>query len=464
MATTQTIQIQDNEKNIYYPQTQADAVLRGGQPVAGEILFDCTCVYNSGTKVFTLTPKDDVEEMPDIFTARFLTTAAFPEGGTFQVLGETFTPKLESSDDPVPEGAFLAGRVITLNFQRGGGSDLTGTAFFKAAAVSVPGLFGDGSDGDLVIHNGETVSLPVPVPHQSVVEMQYSSILIEAGGTLTCAEPNAGLVLRCKGDCTIQGTIDQSGKAPKTNPNNAYDYPEELVCGNGGKGGDAGGSAPSNGGRTGGAGMTARPYGGGYSGGGAGGRGHQNYGGYGGSVADLTVDVPDSSLFKGGAGGRSGAAGNGSYGGGGGAGGNGNSSGGGATNTGPAGGTGPGANGGGALTNTGNSGGAGNIGGGVVLLYVGGNLSLEGTINCNGGNGGNAGSERANLSEYCGGGGGGAGGGAIYVVHNGTISNTASLQVNGGAAGTKGTSGGNAGVAGSIGSVTIKQYEQGMTK
>lgn len=122
MATTQTIQIQDNEKNIYYPQTQADAVLRGGQPVAGEILFDCTCVYNSGTKVFTLTPKDAVEEMPDIFTARFLTTAAFPEGGTFQILGETFTPKLESSDDPVPEGAFLAGRVITLNFQRGGGA------------------------------------------------------------------------------------------------------------------------------------------------------------------------------------------------------------------------------------------------------------------------------------------------------------------------------------------------------
>ena len=86
-------------------------------------IYDCTCSYNSGTKVFTLTPQaEGVTEMPDIFTARFLTTAAFPEGGTFQILGETFTPKLESSDDPVPEGAFLAGRVITLNFQRGGGA------------------------------------------------------------------------------------------------------------------------------------------------------------------------------------------------------------------------------------------------------------------------------------------------------------------------------------------------------
>ena len=85
-------------------------------------IYDCSCSYNSGTKVFTLTPQaEGVTEMPQIFTARFLATAPFPEGGTFQILGETYTPKLESSDDPVPENSFLAGRVITLNFQRGGG-------------------------------------------------------------------------------------------------------------------------------------------------------------------------------------------------------------------------------------------------------------------------------------------------------------------------------------------------------
>ena len=57
--------------------------------------------------------------------------------------------------------------------------------------------------------------------------------------------------------------------------------------------------------------------------------------------------------------------------------------------------------------------------------------------------------------------GGGAGGGAIYVVYNGTISNTASLEVNGGQPGTQRY---NAAEAGGLGSITIKQYEQGMTK
>ena len=64
-----------------------------------------------------------------------------------------------------------------------------GECYFKAAATVVPGIFGDGSDGDLIVRNGETKTLEVPVPHQSIVEMRYNSILIEAGGTLNCSDP-----------------------------------------------------------------------------------------------------------------------------------------------------------------------------------------------------------------------------------------------------------------------------------
>lgn len=338
----------------------------------------------------------------------------------------------------------------------------------RAIAVSggaVPSIFGDGSDGDLIVRNGETKTLEVPVPHQSVVEMQYNSILIEAGGTLTCAEPNAGLVLRCKGDCTIQGTIDQSCKAPKTNPNNNYDYPAELQCGDGGNGGNVGAQSSGSPHITiyGGTGMTARKYGGGYSGGGAGGVGYR-YGGEGGDANGITVEV--ETIFQGGAGSSNvNAAGSpGSYGGGGGGGisSEGNS---GSRRRGGNGGTGPGTSGESVNTSSGTpggggGGGAGNVGGGVLLLYVGGALELEGSLLCNGGQGGNGGSGGYGASSNSGSGGGGAGGGAIYIVHNApTITNTASLQVNGGAAG----SGKESATAGTIGSITIKQYEKGMT-
>ncbi|MEG2088194.1 MAG: hypothetical protein RR022_08325, partial [Angelakisella sp.] len=105
---------------------------------------------------------------------------------------------------------------------------------------NLPDLFGTGADGDLYIAAGQTVTLPVATPHQSVVEKHYNNITIEAGGVLTTSAPNAGLVLRCQGNCTIRGTISQAAKAPLTNPNNTYRYPAELSCGAGGNGGAGG--------------------------------------------------------------------------------------------------------------------------------------------------------------------------------------------------------------------------------
>ena len=339
----------------------------------------------------------------------------------------------------------------------------------RSIAVSggaVPSIFGDGSDGDLIVRTGETFTIPVPVPHQSVIEKQYSSILIETGGTLNCSDPNAGLVLRCKGSCTIQGTIDQNGKSPKTNPNNTYQYPAELVCGAGGAGG--GGYSSS-----GGSGLAGRPYGGGWSGGGGGGNGSalsggSGYrGGNGGSITDVTIDTPDSSIFVGGEGGNF-SGHNGGYDGinGGGAGG-GSAIGGGSRATGAKGGSGAGGNGGNGTNTTnadsGAGGGAGNYGGGIVMLYAGGDLSLDGcTINCNGAQGGNGGTNSGN-SNLGGGGGGGGGGGAIYFVHFNPLSASDLLAMSLNANGGLGGSGVNSGTAGGIGSVTVKRYEKGMT-
>ena len=98
------------------------------------------------------------------------------------------------------------------------------------------------------------------------------------------------------------------------------------------------------------------------------------------------------------------------------------------------------------------------------MLYAGGDLALDGcTINCNGGNGG-AGGENEYV-QASGGGGGGAGGGAIYFVHFNPMSESDLLglnfNVNGGSGG--GSNYGTTGAAGGLGSITIKQYEKGMT-
>ena len=318
---------------------------------------------------------------------------------------------------------------------------------FGGYSESVPSIFGTGADGDAVISG--TVTLPVAVPHQSIVEKQYKSLIINAGAILKCASWNAGLILRVQGDCTIHGTIDQSGMAPKTNPQNNYPYPAQLVCGDGGNG------ATATHGGYGGTAMLKRAYGGGYGAGGAGGDAaskNNGGGGWGGDSTSCTIDVAD--IFKGGASGNP-IGYTGAYGGGGGAG-NGVLDGG-------DGGTGGGSNGGDGINSSQNSstggggGGAGNYGGGVILLFVGGNLLIDGNIKCNGLNGGNGGT--AGTSAYGtghdGSGGGGGGGGAIYILHRGSYTNTGLMQVNGGQAGTGQTTG----TAGGIGSITVIQQE-----
>lgn len=317
------------------------------------------------------------------------------------------------------------------------------------ASSAVPSIFGDGSDGDLVIASGEIVELEVISPYLSVVERNYNSITIESGGTLRCNANNAGLVLRCKGDCTINGMIDQSCKSGKPNPNNNFDYPDEIICGNGGNGG----SVESNGGTSyGGTGMNGHKGGGGWSGGGAGGHNASGspakVGGNGGSVNGVTAETSIESLFVGGstscAAGQNGGGGSG-YG----------------ENT--AGGSGPGGTAQKSGTNSSavSGGGAGTLGGGVVMIYCGGTLTINGEIHCSAGNGGNCQDVYYGVSN--GGSGGGAGGGAIYLMYFSEYVNYGVLNVNAGNAGyTKKTV--SCGTAGTVGSITVKQYADGMTK
>lgn len=375
----------------------------------------------------------------------FKATAAISTGDTWKVNSTTVTATLQNGD-ALPADLFKSGYWVT-------GVRLDGTKLnFRAGASTVPSIFGNGSDGDAVISG--TVTLPVPVPHQSIVEKQYKTLTINAGAILKCASHNAGLIIRVQENCIIHGTIDQSGLAPKTNTGNNYAYPSQLVSGNGGDGGGGGYVATSDVPASGGIGMLKRAYGGGYGAGGGGMSVNKTtgMGGMGGSSTNITIDI--SSIFVAGIGGTStGAPGSaGSYGGGGGA-----ASGGGYGN-GSDGGSGGGGN---VVTTTGFAGGgAGNYGGGVILLYVGGNLTIDGAIKCNGGNGGSV-----TGPNGLGGGGGGGGGGAIYMLYQGVYTNTGLLQVNGGAGGTVNPTNsisdrykGAAGSAGGVGSITAIKY------
>ena len=374
----------------------------------------------------------------------FLATADLADGDTWTVNGASVTAVLQTGD-ALPGGLFKNGCWVTGVRLSDDGTQL----FFRAGASTVPSIFGNGSDGDAVISG--TVTLPVPVPHQSIIEKHYKSLYINAGAILRAAAHNAGLIIRVQGDCIIHGTIDQSGLAPKTNLDNNYPYPTQLICGDGGAGGNGSGTGTRGSGGIGGSGMPKRSYGGGYGGGGGGCGGDNDRdtstvnGGDGGTG---NVYITTSTIFIGGSGGigrSNGTAG--SYGGGGGGGGGSTSSG--TNGDGASGATGAGSSGTNATAlyvDSGGGGGAGNYGGGVILLFVGGDLIIDGSIKANGLNGGAAGS--SSLKGRKAGQGGGGGGGAIYMLHRGTYTNTGLLQVNGG---TGAQSGG-------VGSITVIQH------
>ncbi len=415
----------------------ADKVDAELKKVSGGTITTLSC-----TKTGTVYALTGLSATAGIVSCVFKADADYAVGDTFTVDGKTVTATLQNGD--CLDGSFFkAGAAVPFVY------DVDGAKLnFKSGGSPTPTIFGDGSDGDAVISSSTT--LPVAVPHQSIVEKNYKSLTINSGVTLKCATYNAGLILRVKGDCTIHGTIDQSGLAPKTNYNNNYPYPSQLKCGSGGDGGRGGGFSDDVSGVSGGTSMLSRSYGGGYGAGGGGGFSDYSGAGAGGDSDKITIDIEH--IFIGGNA-------DGKYGGGGCGGGNAAPGGGG---------NGPGGNGGSgaSIANayaSGGGGGAGNCGGGIILLYVGGSLFIDGRIKCNGLDGGNGGSHGSGYGSG-GSGGGGGGGGAIYICHRGTYTNTGLLQVNGGSGGSGGSGGnidsyhnGNHGCSGSVGSITVIQ-------
>lgn len=338
------------------------------------------------------------------------------------------------------------------------------------AGASAPKLFGNGSDG-VGLFTSSTTWL-AETEDTGMIVKNFESLTISQGVTVAAGNRNCGMIIRVKGDCTIHGTLANKMSCKTLLDSDGVDfsaYPASMlngVAGDGGAGGKGAVRYTIQG--PGGSGMAGRFYGGGWSGGGSGGGStgysttNQRLPGDGGSVANVTTAT--TAIFVGGAGGpRSGHGKAGTNGGGGG--GSGHSS---PNSSGGPGGTGPGANGGGGVSdNTYNGnmgGGAGNYGGGVIILLVGGNLKITGSIDCSGCNGGSSGV--ANDYTYQGGPGGGGGGGRIFICHKGDISNTGTLNVNGGSSGSilgknyADTTAAVAGTAGTAGTTAVKTYEQ----
>jgi len=252
--------------------------------------------------------------------------------------------------------------------------------------VANQGLFGTGSLGDIAFLASGAF------PAGGVLD--YGSLTIAAGATITV--PDGFVVIRCTGDCTINGRIDADGGggAGGTGGGNTgidgtqpFDFIGRQTAAGGG---DNDVSATDASGGGGGAGI-----------GGNGGRGGPSSGGNTRGAAGtnpyaddaLSYGIDDGYwLLQGGAFAEM-------RGGGGGEGGNGND---------------------------GGSGKDGGAGGGTVILLVQGDLSGSGKILGNGEDG------AATPTDQTRGGGGGGGGGLIYILCEGSISGSLDLQAAGG--------------------------------
>ena len=290
------------------------------------------------------------------------------------------------------------------------------------------GWFGDGHDGDLYVADGNTLSLDVALDEGQIVK-QYKSGYIGTGSLLTAANRCNGMVLLFSGDLTVNGTISMDRKAPLLNPMEEQCAAEVHVALCGGlKGGNGGaGSTIISGSVYGspGSGGNGFAFGGGYGGGGG---ATNNYGAaYKGGDAEPRAPIGTSIPFYGevnnamyGAGGASVYS---DY-----------------SGTYPAlGGSMPGGSGGYAGFDSpnivrwnGNDGDA--YGGGLIVIYVRGRLTIAGSgkISADGGNGANG----LNVNGHKTPAGGAGGGGIVAIIHNGDFTNAGSVTANGGTGGT----------------------------
>ena len=66
-----------------------------------------------------------------------------------------------------------------------------------------------------------------------MVVKQYTSVNIDAGDTVTVDQPNRGLFILVKGDCTINGTLSMTSKGGYINPTSSGGSDNNAVDSNG---------------------------------------------------------------------------------------------------------------------------------------------------------------------------------------------------------------------------------------
>lgn len=89
--------------------------------------------------------------------------------------------------------------------------------------TSASNFYGDGSDG--VLSTTGNVTPTVQNKNGSydgdMVVLQYDSLVINAGHTLTPDQPCRGMLVYVKGDCVINGTLSMSARGANANPTNS---------------------------------------------------------------------------------------------------------------------------------------------------------------------------------------------------------------------------------------------------
>jgi hypothetical protein len=354
--------------------------------------------------------------------------------------------------------------------------------FAVANLSSYANYFGTGKDGSLTISSSAQVSASlnnISREFGDTIVKNYNNLTINSGVLFSPLRACRGMIIYCTGDLTVNGTISMTGKGGgvgskiaspigfATSTDSRYDLVDATLYFNnfssstaGGRGipthwnwapsgsvwfsnykirvplsgsvaGGAGGSGGAGSGNAGSAGIFC------CGGGGGGGNGESQYATFGSGASGGR-----GTIFSGG---------------GGGGGGGGGCCGGNVPGTegflerGGSGGASPnGAAGGGAGTTV--TGGNGTLGvGGLLILIVRGNVTINGTISSNGSSGGNG----VRISRGSGGG-GGSGGGRIIITYGGTYSNAGSVVANGGGAGSA-SPGGGPGASGGAGSITTRK-------
>jgi hypothetical protein len=320
---------------------------------------------------------------------------------------------------------------------------------------------------------------PIAVGPTKAVVINANTFTLNNGTQIEASEPCAGIIIFSKGAVTLNGNISMSNNG--WGPGIGLHIPEmgaigqiadlsALYGGIGGNGGENGNGNMSQiyiyGGTAGGKRVGIGGFGGGGAGGGGIGTYNSQYGGKGGDIPFPEMGqgvTPNQAPYGGtnygtpgnngnnGSGGAGVSMGNTTYTGQGGNGGRSYGAGGG------------GGGGAGASTqySTGSNGTDGGYTGGGIFIIAAGDITIGAgrTLESKGGNGGNGavGSSNGTQTLY-GGGGGGAGGGVIAFLYGGTLSNSGTLNVNGGLGGSANPSlGGNPGQAGQIGTIYSKK-------